>query len=114
MPISIEKEKLRQKGDNVYTFIAYKPESCCYAKGYAVEDYPSDFVYQTGLQKHIIIKTFKQYANMTLQDSEDGYDIFVLFNGVEIIKKYFDTDCEITQEDGFKQIAESILEFTNL
>lgn len=97
----------------MYTLIAYKPESYCYAKGYVVENYSSDFVYQTGLQKHIIIKTFKQYANMTLQDSEDGYDIFVLFNGVEIIKKYFDTDCEITQEDGLKELAQSILKEIN-
>lgn len=109
MRISIEKEKLKQKGDNVYTLIAYKSSSSWF-QYYNTGTYSmSDFFYKSALSKNEIVDLLIDYLRKKFNYGENGYDIFVLFNGVEIIKKDFGSDFEITHDDEFKQLAETIL-----
>jgi hypothetical protein len=99
----------------MYTFIAYKPDSSDYAYGCCLENYGSNFVYENDLSRDTMINLFKRCLEKKLKHNEEGYDIIVLFNGVEIIqRKYYkfvgrDSHYEITREDGFKELAESIL-----
>jgi hypothetical protein len=69
----------------------------------------SDFYYKSPVSKYKIVHLLRDYCGKKFNYGENGYDIFVLFNGVEIIKKDFGSDFEITHDDEFKQLAETIL-----
>lgn len=70
-----------------YNFIAYKKQSCDYARGCLVASYRSDFVNEWNLDKEILIGWWAKYLTFNatqLDHNEKGYVVTIYKDGQQL------------------------------